>query len=138
MCLLGILRPFPEELCNFKNRLFGPNVRDPLAPRPPSLARPRTIHESILFTPLNLPDPKFNRVEQTLYYGVEPLLYLPESIDWASLLTRLNRQTWTANQFQLDRSGETATIVLAGQPLLQADAFVPVVSQTSAGRSIAL
>lgn len=97
------------------------SVKDPLAPNPPSLAKPRTIQESIVFTPLNLPDPQFNQVGQTLYYGVEPLFYLTESVDWSSLLARLNQQTWNSNQFELNYSGETATITLDRQPLLQVD-----------------
>ncbi|XGV94770.1 MAG: DUF2231 domain-containing protein [Leptolyngbya sp. BL-A-14] len=97
------------------------NVRDPLAPNPPSLAKSRTIQESIAFTPLNLPDPKFNQVEQTLYYGVQPLFYLPRRTDWSSLLTHLNERRWSANQFQLEHSENVATIVLNRHPLLSVE-----------------
>jgi uncharacterized membrane protein len=98
-----------------------PNISDPLAPHPPSLAKSRTISDSMVYPPLNLPDPKFAQVEQTLYYGVSPILRLPDSTDWIALLERLNQRSWRADQFKLDRSGESALITLAGQPLLHAD-----------------
>ncbi|TVQ42231.1 MAG: DUF2231 domain-containing protein [Gloeocapsa sp. DLM2.Bin57] len=79
----------------------------------------RTVSEAIAYSTPNLPQPKFYRQGQTLYFGIDDVMDLPQDTDWETLLSRLNQKKWSADQFKLSITEENkAIITLDDQPLL--------------------
>lgn len=102
------------------NLLQQAEANTPVAVIKGAEAKHSTVVEAMVYPSANLPIPKFNRQGQTLFYGTQSVVKLNNSINWETLLSRLNERTWNPNQLRLNQSSEPPTISLGNQPLLQA------------------